>query len=504
MSDLCECLRQGIDVRANLIEARRRLKEAGESREGEAFCEELAADSGLLEGFLTHGDPKVRKNAALLIGDLGLQALAEQVFLSYMAEETLFIRGDYLKTLQRLDCGNLVEPLERQLSQMQGKEVPAEEKKHFREELAELQKLLLSYQTIEKHSFLGLGRRFDIVLTTNHLHREVTAESLKGSTCAVMPLGVKVYQADLREILRIRTFRELLFALDIAEVSGEPEQAAAELAESNLLMLLEKMFYQELGEEQPAGKEKFYFRITVAGSMPLNKRSDFVRKCSFELEQCTDGMLINTASDYEVELRLYQRRDGSFFPLVKAMRLPDRRFSYRKEYVAASIRPSQAALIAYLAKPWMKEGAQVLDPFCGVGTMLIERDKAVKAENMYGVDIFGEAIRKAWGNAARAKREIYFITRDFFDFTHKYQFDEIITNMPVRGKKSRQEQEELYQRFFDKALELLTEQGTMILYSNEKGYVKKQLRLRKGLKLQAEYTLNEKEDFCLFVITVQP
>ena len=41
----------------------------------------------------------------------------------------------------------------------------------------------------------------------------------------------------------------------------------------------------------------------------------------------------------------------------------------------------------YLAKPYLKEDAAVLDPFCGVGTMLIERNKVLPARSLYGIDI---------------------------------------------------------------------------------------------------------------------
>lgn len=99
--------------------------------------------------------------------------------------------------------------------------------------------------------------------------------------------------------------------------------------------------------------------------------------------------------------------------------------------------PSLAALIMELAAPYLKENAQIIDPFCGVGTMLIERDIRVPAREKYGTDIFGEAIDGARENAALAGEQINFIHRDFFDFKHDYLFDEIVTNMPVRGKMTR-------------------------------------------------------------------
>jgi len=210
--------------------------------------------------------------------------------------------------------------------------------------------------------------------------------------------------------------------------------------------------------------------------------------------------MVNTPSDYDIEIKLLERKDGTFMPVVKMYTLEDVRFSYRKESISASIHPSDAALIAALVKPYLTEGAQVLDPFCGVGTMLIERDMAVKAGPMYGIDIFGEAIVKARENTKHTQKEIYYINRDFYEFTHDYLFDEIFTNMPVRGKKTREEHEMFYQKFFDKALKLMKSDGILILYSDEKGYIKKQVRLNKQLKLLNEYCINEKEDFSVYVL----
>lgn len=55
-------------------------------------------------------------------------------------------------------------------------------------------------------------------------------------------------------------------------------------------------------------------------------------------------------------------------------------------------------------------------------------------------------------------------------------------------------------RNFEKAEELLTDSGTMVLYSNEKNYIKKQLRLRNGFTLLKEYSMDEKGIYNLFII----
>lgn len=156
-----------------------------------------------------------------------------------------------------------------------------------------------------------------------------------------------------------------------------------------------------------------------------------------------------------------------------------------------------------LAAPYLKEGAQVMDPFCGVGTMLIERDIRVPAGDMYGTDTFGEAIEKARENASLAGEEIHYIHRDFFDFHHDYLFDEIVTNMPVRGKMTKEELDRLYARFFDKATEILKKNAVIVMYTQETGFVKKQLRLHREYMLQQEYCMQEKTGFSLLIIGVR-
>jgi tRNA G10 N-methylase Trm11 len=217
----------------------------------------------------------------------------------------------------------------------------------------------------------------------------------------------------------------------------------------------------------------------------------------------SDGLLVNSSSDYELELRLVENREGKFFSCLKCNTWKDNRFAYRQNFIASSIHPSTAALIMELARPYLKENAQIIDPFCGVGTMLIERNKAVAAREMYGTDIFGEAIEKGRENAALAGDTIRFIHRDFFDFKHEYPFDEIVTNMPVRGKRTKEEMDLLYERFFKKIPEIISGEATLILYTNEVGFVKKQLRLNPGYQLLQEICMQKKSGFYLMILMIQ-
>ena len=86
------------------------------------------------------------------------------------------------------------------------------------------------------------------------------------------------------------------------------------------------------------------------------------------------------------------------------------------------------------------------------------------------------------------------------DFKHAYKFDEIITNLPDRGKKSREEMDAFYAAFFEKSKEILADEAVLVLYSNEIGFIKKQLRLHREYRLIQEFAIRKKTGDTLFVI----
>ncbi len=483
-----ESLKTGENLRKDLIALKQELKKEEAKEE---LSELLQGDYRLLTELLGHEEPKVRGNAALVLGRLGQKAFAEPLYEAYEKEEKLFIKSNYLSALAELDCQECLPKLKKRLEVLEQYQPKEEEEKHIREELRALRTLARRDEPRKRHRFQGYDETYDLILTTGKQYQQATAEQVKNGEITILKSGVRVITSHIRPIIEIPTYRELLFPLNRKRLEPDPKLAAKALAESNLLELLDKAH---------KAADSFCFRLGIHSRMPLDKRSDFAKKCAFALEQETGRRLYNSTSDYEVEIRLMEGREGTFLPLVKLYTFREERFAYRRCSVASSIRPEQAALIAYLAKPYLAERAQILDPFCGVGTMLIERDRVCPARVMYGIDTFGEAIDGAWENARLAGKQVNYVHRDFFTFQHDYLFDEIITNMPDRGKKTREEHDLFYQKFFEKAEEILTDSGTMILYSNEKNYIKKQLRLRKEFTLLKEYSMDEKEMYHLFII----
>lgn len=482
----------GEQLRANLILLRDALKEEKNKR---AFAYLLGGDFGKLCTLLKEEDPKVRRNAALILGEMESDDLIEVLFETYKKEKTKFIRADYLKALEHIDCSPILAELETMLEQLRGMDVEPEERKHVSEEIRMLQKLVLKHQTERRHIFTGAKKPTELILVTNRCQRESTAQQIKSGTIKMLAGGLRVKDAVIKEILPIRTYSEILFPLVTESLPvTDPEQTGMLTAGALL----------ERAQEFHEGNGPYLFRIELKSRIEPEKKGNYIRKVSNALEKASEGKLINSVDDYEIELRLLEKKDGTFAAMMKLYTLEDHRFSYRKEYIAASISPVNAALTVQLALPYLKKDAQILDPFCGVGTMLIERNKAVHADVMYGVDIFADAIEKAHRNTESAGCHVYYIKKDFFAFEHGYLFDEVITDMPqVTAAKTKDEIRRLYQDFFQKVRTHLKAEAMLVLYATEPQFVKDAVKKDTRYTIEKQYTLNEKNGTSVFIIRWQ-
>ena len=478
------------DLRQSLSSLRASLKDM----ENVKAAKELLGDARAVAELLKEEDPKVRKNAAALLGDLGAGNQAEALYQAYVKEEKRFIRSVYLKALGKMDVSPYLSNLKEQYDFLAQYTPLKEEKKHVSEELSALEQIL---RTEDKgHTFTGWRERLLVVLTTNTSYREVTEKQLYALKKGSHPLGIKAIVENLSDVVKIRTFRELLFPLSLKEdftADVSPGDGGKLLASSNLLPL--EKCHREPGP--------FYFRLEIRNGMDLKERSRYALKAARAMEEESARQLINSTDDYEFEVRILAGKDKKMRAFLKMNTIPMERFNYRLHTISSSIHPSTAALLMELAGPYLKKNAQILDPCCGVGTMLLERCKKVPAREIYGIDIFGDAVLGARENAALAKVPVHFIHRDYFDFRHEYLFDEIIANLPMRGKRTKEEQDEFYRKFFDKSQEHLASKGYMILYCNEGAFVKKQLRMHPMFRLEKEFVMGQKGDFALYIIGVK-
>lgn len=476
-------LTENIDVRANLISIKERLQ-GGENTE--RLKSEKRYGISLFPGFLDSDDAKVRKNAVLIMGYLQESGYEDVIARRYMTETTLFVRSAYLTALKAYPYDRYREMLEGRKRELEAGGFEAADLKHAAEELKALTALLDSGAEPVRHRFTDPKKAVQAILTTGADTREALKDALEQSGiaevspvfCGMMARTLKVYQAA-----HIRIYGELLFPLNGMK-SYAPSEIPAALAKGNLLELLENMHKDSRGA--------FRFR--------LDGKDTDAAKLSARIQAMLGGRLVNSVSNYEIEIKLIAAKDGKYGMFLKLHTFGFDRFRYREHSVAASIHPVKAAMAVWLARDYLKAGADVLDPFCGVGTMLIERDRLVKAGQMYGIDTFGKAIEGARSNTAKAGIHINYINRNYYDFEHSLLFDEIITDLPVLEHGVA---DAFYGRFLKCSEKHLKKQGVMIVYSAEKNLLKKHLRLNGNYKLLREFPIDSRGGASVYALLKQ-
>ena len=451
--ELLEQLKAGGNVRKTLIAIRSSL--SGE--EAGAAKEILRQEIGLFEELLKDDDPKVRKNAALILGEMETEEVLPFLFDAYQKEETLFVRADYLKAASGSDCRQYLPMLKEQERKLENTPAAENEIKHIAAEKKALRELIWQLEKPACHRFRCPDGKVDVILLANRSLRDLTISQVSAASVRGLGAGARFHGADLRQVLPIRTYTELLFPIpSLPRIPRDPVKAGQMLAGAHLPAFLNTM-HDEAGP--------YRYRVEVRGE---KMDGNDIRSLTGALEKEEPGM-INSVSDYEVEIRLLGLKEGGFVPCLKLYTIPDERFAYRKGAAADSIAPANAAAIVRYALPHMKEGARVWDPFCGVGTMLIERQMALGAGEMFGTDTFGDAIRMGRENAQCAGVNIHFVNRDFASFTCERPFDEIITDMPasqtdpLTGEKT--SPEELYRLFFAKIPSMVVDGALLVLYT---------------------------------------
>lgn len=474
-------LSEGKNVRANLAEIRDYLKNPANLSN---FKQAVGYRPELISSYLDDEDPKVRKNAVTIMGLLGEEGFGKIIAEHYFSEETLFVRSSYLNALKLYDYSDFEDRLDERRNYLEQGNFDESSLKHVAAELKLLQSMTdTSGNAYEKHIFRNPAEPVGVIFTAPkemraYLRKEIETAGGKGAENIFC--GVLVKTADIKKLASIRIYKDILFPLNNMKCVSKADIPSA-VCQGNLYEILGKL------HENPS--YPFKFRLT-AKDMDL---SDI----SARIQTLSGQKLINSVSDYEAELRLVPGRDGKYGIFLKLHTITDRRFSYRVKTVATSMSTVGAAFTVYVSHKFMKENAQVIDPFCGVGTLLIERARKVKPGYVYGTDTFGTAIEYARTNARKAGVNINFINRNYFDFTSEYLFDEIITEMP---EVDREEADDFYRRFFRKSDELLKDDGKMIIVSGEMGLVKKYVRLMKKYVIALECPVGKRDGSCIYVI----
>ena len=177
---------------------------------------------------------------------------------------------------------------------------------------------------------------------------------------------------------------------------------------------------------------------------------------------------VNAPSSYDVELRAVEQ-GGQAQLMLRLYGYEDTRFAYRTEAVSASIHPVAAAAILYAHRDLMKPSHDVLDPFCGAGTLLAERAKIMGAKALTGLDISPAAWRIARSNLNNAGLHAKVFNRDCRGFVREEKVHEILCNLPFGHRVgSHNDNNKLYDDILRQWPTLLREDGFVLAITNDK------------------------------------
>ena len=415
--------------------------------------------------------PKLRKNAARLSGELGNAVDVPVIIEALQKEDQRFVKPSQLLTLGALG-GEEAQAFLRDYSTQPPKD--ESEARHAREEEDALISARKRFLQLNKHTFTNLQAPVEVELRGPDKLGEALAAELKAagySPAAVHSSAVRLHTSDLPGLFKARSFFELLLPASVG-ISLEPKAIAQKAA----------AFLSKLLPSCHQGEGPFGYRIEIKGQ-------DIDRGAlAKQIARSLDGpLLINSPSDYEVELRIEQRQNGGANLYVKLFTLVDSRFDYRLGALPASMHPATAAAVLRSVKGHLSPNARVLDPCCGSGTFLIERGLLSRCASLTGVDIAHAAIDIARKNAEAANSPAKFIANDCLRFTVERPYDEIVANLPFGNRVgSHEDNRQLYAGMLDRLPKWIKPGGIAVLYTMEYTLLKNLIRERPRLNLLSQ------------------
>lgn len=402
-----------------------------------------------LRALLEGSEPKLRKNAARLLGTLGSVKDVDMLIKALEHERQRWVRPSIILALGALG-GEAATATVMALKMPVAKDET--ELKHVSEEISAIEKARSLLCPLEAHKFTGLKADTLIELRTMPgFARALEGEALEHGfiVANVFKNGITVKTRNYEKLFELRCFAEALFPVGVCAFEAEAVAAAAGNAMCQLLAATHE------------GTPPFSYRMELRGEYD---RSAFSKALNMYMDRTK---LHNSPSAYEAELRIEPFHSKCRL-YVKLFNYEDKRFAYRLKSLPASMAPSSAAALIRYASPFLKENPRVLDPFVGSGTLLIERARFSPCEALHGIDISGAAVDIARANAEAAGVNARFVHNDCLRFKAVRPYDEIICNMPFGNRVGTHEiNTELYAAFIALLPEWLTPDGVALLYTME-------------------------------------
>ena len=381
-----------------------------------------------LRALLGSAAPKVRKNAARLLGELADPADTPALIQALENESTLFVLPSLLLALGRSRGEGARVAVETVQKCWTEKEALPEEGKHREEILRAAEQALSAWQEAYEVRCLPLPRVDVCLYPPDGCLPLLAGEAAeKGLTDGRQRGGALCFRhAEYGALSSLRCADEALIPVGKAPLPPVRGGAEALAAWADDLARQAQPFAALLTqcyEPQPIP-----YRMELRG-LPHEQRGRMAHVLARALDG--DGQLKNSPSAYVAELRL-DWQASHLTMQAKLMQPPDARFAYRKQTLPASISPVTAACIMRFVAPHMQAEARVIDPCCGSATLLVERARIRPLSAGLGVDNVQQAVSAARRNvkAAGLASSIDIVAGDLQRFRPRQPFNELYANLP--------------------------------------------------------------------------
>lgn len=268
-----------------------------------------------------------------------------------------------------------------------------------------------------------------------------------------------------KELLELRTVEDVFFTL--VHVTGLGHGVGALRVLHSATLTTESTQALSIWRRTHGGAQPRTWRVVSqkSGSHDF-RRMDAGQAVKDALRKVLPRTLHQVDDDADLEFWLWLSGSEALIGL----RLSDatlRHREYKREHQPASLRPTVAAAMAWLARPAPDD--VVLDPLCGAGTLLIERALMAPFDRLIGGDIQNEAITIARRNARVADVVATWRAWDARALPlENASVTRILTNLPF-GKQigTHEENTALYAALIKEFGRVLTQDGLMVTLTSE-------------------------------------
>ena len=416
---------------------------------------QLELYKGLPSEFFKNDDAKIRKNISLLLGKVRSAGNLELLKDAFENENTLFVlEGIVSSLLNYADTEpEITGYLKHGLSRLS-----EEDNVHIRKITDKISKATAPKEKREPRLLSrSIKGKYTLLLTCPN--PKITAKELKDRSISssVYDEGDYLVKADnIKDLSTLNEFRTYYEYMIVADTISDRADIRNKIDPDKLFDICSDIFGNS--------HTNYYYYTDVKGySIDNGKRMEIQKKV---ISSLMGTRFINDVSAYDLEIRIVHSKKNYLVCIVPGKH-NDTRFTYRTESISASMHPAVAGAICYALRPYFRKDHLVIDPFCGAGTLILERSR-YPHKDIHCSDISKQALEALRTNMKNLKSRFKVFTHDATKpFEDRY--DEIFANLPFGLRVSSHNANlYLYRDFIANLKNMLSKNRHAFIFTNDK------------------------------------